>query len=324
MGKSIKIAILFLLIGGSILGLSAGYEYVKTGTFGNMFHTQDITSTQKNSLEVDQFHEIDINTISADIIIQEGSDWNVSYVLPEEEKILVAEVFQGVLRIKTELDTKWWKFMRITRTPRKMIQVTVPRGTELTDVSIHTTSGDIFLPTSKIDNLEIKTISGDIDGVDVTAGRSRIQTTSGDIEIKRFTTSESVIETISGDVEMEGALSDFVQVTTTSGDVELQGNIETVVTSSISGDFELRGTFSKITGKTTSGEYSVEGAILTSSSITTTSGDVDISLVELPSIEVQTRGSSRIKGKKSTAYFSDSPEKLTIKTTSGDVDISTK
>lgn len=325
MPKSIKFAILFVLIGVSIVGLSTGYEYIKTGRIGSsIFYNRDMSTLQTGTIQVDQFTAIDIRVIISDITIQEGSEWSASYALPESTTLLTAEVIRGVLTIKTEIDTPWWEF-RIGEYLSGSIRITVPKGTNLSDISITTISGDITLLTSTTENLSIQTISGDIEGTHIIADQSHVQTSSGEIELLGFTTNESVLETISGDVDVEEFSSESLHLTTSSGDVEIQGEIEKLIASTISGDVDLRGKFSQLTVESTSGDYSIEGSILRSSSITTISGDVELILNELPSVEIETiSGSSRVLGKKSTAYFSDNPETLSIKTTSGDIEITTK
>ncbi len=142
-----------------------------------------------------------------------------------------------------------------------------------------------------------------------------IKTASGDVYIPETKLSNIKIQTVSGDIGIISA--DTANLSSTSGDIEINE-------------------VSKLEAKTVSGEVEVN-RITNSCEIKTTSGDVDINILELTSnskistisgdVEIDTNISSYVKTETVSGEVDISNNnryaetELSIKTTSGDIEV---
>lgn len=155
---------------------------------------------------------------------------------------------------------------------------------------------EIYVPLDYTDDIYLKSISGDIKMENTNSRYVDINTTSGEISAK--TLDNTKIKSVSGDVKILAA--NTADISTVSGDIELNEvtmalNIETT-----SGDVEV-----------------LKANILRNSNIKTVSGEVEIERLNNIYVETSTRSGD-------VNVFNNnrlSNTVLTIKTTSGDIDV---
>ena len=137
-------------------------------------------------------------------------------------------------------------------------EITVPRSL---DVTVSTASGDLWLE-DLAGSQTANTLSGDISVASLGSGTSDIQ----------------VVQTKSGDV-LAAALSGNITLSTLSGDVTIDGFEGTLEVSSQSGDISVKSGRGTLRLKSMSGSISAETEEIGEGvSLTTVSGDIDLSL----------------------------------------------
>lgn len=160
-----------------------------------------------------------------------------------------------------------------------------------------------------------------------------INSASGDVLINSFPNSSVSVSTASGDIKVEGALKGkinstsgevflrdipVIDIKTISGDIDII-NVTSLEGSSVSGSVEVNGLTSYINFKTTSGDYELSNINLDmNSKLSSISGDVEINGIS--SVYVNTSTVSGDIEVNSSDRKSDI--ELSIKTTSGDIEVS--
>ena len=117
------------------------------------------------------------------------------------------------------------------------IRLQLPEAASLSDVNIHTMSGDATWRKVPSGRLEIRTASGDAEVTGASGGEIRIHSASGDIDVSGDCGRLSM-ESMSGDIDWNGA-AERVFCKTASGDVDLDGSFGEMEASSVSGDVDL-------------------------------------------------------------------------------------
>jgi Putative adhesin len=190
-------------------------------------------------------------------------------------------------------------------------RITLPSETQ---AEIQTFSGNIFAE-NVASPITVRTISGDLELSGMT-GMLKANTTSGDITLEGSNLTGAVIETTSGDVDLEGVAQN-IQVKTVSGDIDIidarEGQIELTT---ISGDIAYNGSLARET----------------QNRVTSVSGNVQVWLPYDTSLQLD---ASSVSGQTDTDFeLTGTTEErtlrgnigsgtipLTIKTTSGDVEV---
>jgi hypothetical protein len=179
----------------------------------------------------------------------------------------------------------------------------------------------------------VQTLSGDVIAEDL-ANPVTMRTTSGDIEMRGMSGTFQANST-SGDITLEDGNLASARIETTSGDVQLAGASNTIQIRTVSGNIELQDVRNGQLDLTTiSGDIEFDGSIAgnTLSHLDTVSGSVHLHFPDDSNITVD---ASSVSGAVATDFaisgvqeehvlrgaIGDGTTPLTIKTTSGDVDI---
>ncbi len=118
------------------------------------------------------------------------------------------------------------------------IRLQLPKAVSLSDVNIHTMSGDAIWRKVPADRLEIHTASGDARVENAVCRREiMIHSASGDIDVDGDCGRLSM-ESMSGDIDWRGE-ADRIFCKTASGEVDLDGSFRELDASSVSGDVDL-------------------------------------------------------------------------------------
>lgn len=198
---------------------------------------------------------------------------------------------------------------------------------------------DVYIPTTYNGNIEITSTSGDVSVQDaLVCNNFKCEETSGELEIFENLKANTVeLKSISGDIDIsKNIMADNIVMHTTSGEIEaseLQAKTYTISTTS--GDSRIYSLVGSGDISSSSGEIEVMVNDLNGNmTLTSTSGDVDLSLKETVEgyLEVGTSSgdiSGNIdfrynkNGDRATAGDEASNNRIKVQTSSGEVTINT-
>lgn len=234
-----------------------------------------------------------------------------------------------------------------------VIQLTIRIPAGFPKVSVQTVSGDVKISEIRVAGLAVQTVSGDVDLRQSHSERLKVQTVSGDVWVEEFAGSEVHAKTVSGELEWDNFSCDDFCLETTSGDIRLNcGNTGEVAAVAVSGDIEVGNVFGRrLSAKTTSGDVEIDSGFVayylaTASGdielrteenakevcATTGSGDVDMDLESVSSVEVSAevrsgecvvcdRNGMRNEVERGKCVIGQGDCKVKVKIGSGDIEI---
>lgn len=223
-----------LLLGGVLFGIGSAIDpHPGTHTDGDPASSRP-DSVHDNKVEMEQFSNVEISVIGADIYLAEGDNYSVSYKFHNREVIERLEIANDTLYLSTDYSWDWkpdhgdWH-----------VVVTVPKGTPLNIVNLSTVAGDIVVENRAYAAGSIGTTSGEVTLSSITADTVKVKTVSGAISVK-----ESKIQNLSAENK--------------TGNIQLYGEFATVSAYSVSSRCELSGSLSKSASmETVSGQITV-------------------------------------------------------------------
>ncbi len=290
------------LLGGLALLLASfwmiGFDFGKLN--GDVY-------VSKEQIVTEAFEHIDIEQIDQDIRILPATQGECKLTWRESEKLPVSvKVEDGTLCITQADERRWWDNIGIHFGDSEETGLTLylPEGEygklvlesvsgdifaskelSFSEAVMYTTSGDVSCNAQTRAGLRITTVSGEIHADHVLGGAVVLESTSGDISLSNSTPNTLKINTTSGDMELATlTVQGSVQLDASSGDIDLKrlqaGEINIEV---ISGDVEgtLIGNY-RFSAQSTSGNVRVPVSDPNAApcNIKTTSGDIDVSLVQ--------------------------------------------
>lgn len=227
--KIIIILTSLLILGTALTGIGyfmGGREPETTGSV--------LTSETK----VDQFNKIVVDVIDADVKIQHGDTFSISYRLHHMEKVEQAEVVDGTLYFVTEIERRIGWHHR-PHTEQHVITITVPDELALDSLNISTVDGDIEIDDRAIRSASLKSVSGDIELSGITADEVTCEVVSGEISVRKSNITEVTAEGKSADISFDGSL-EYADINTVSGDCRLSSDkIKNIKIKNVSGDIEV-------------------------------------------------------------------------------------
>lgn len=271
-------------------------------------------STIEYSESVSDIKDITVRLVSEDIqfVTSEGKELkivqNASYNLKESDKLEVNRTGNNISIQKPNVNHVFNMFSSFNR--RESIVIYIPLEYE-NEVRVKTVSGTICLDGINLSQIECGSTSGDI------------EMNLMDIE------NEVILETVSGDIKLDEVKSNKIDINTTSGGIKLRDNkVKFIDASTTSGDVKFQGLGNYFKINTTSGKVEIEleemFEEITSSSV---SGDIRIKIPENDGFKLKY---STISGDLKSDFNLDAGEyktgssKITLRTTSGDIDIEKK
>ncbi len=173
-----RIALLSVLAGAVLIGIGIGVG----GTYhdGYGIHLGMDNENDFYKIDLEEFHELDVDLEYGDFTIQLGEDWKIEIEnLPEDQ--FNADLNDGKLTIKTDYDSEFalfhWEIMSSSPT----ITLTVPQSHDLKKVTIQSAMGDVKLEDIKADQVEVEQAMGDIQLSDVWAESITLDQSMGDV-----------------------------------------------------------------------------------------------------------------------------------------------
>lgn len=170
--------------------------------------------------EVEEFSNIEVDVLAADIRLCPGEGWSVAYQVSDKEPIERLEVAGGTLYVETAFDPDGY----FEHSSDWHVTVTVPKDAPLSKLKLHTLSGTVALSDLSCQSASLHSLSGEVEVQNLTAGELELETASGAIETKGLSAEQLKVETVSGDLCLDGALG-ALEANTVSGALEVEGSL---------------------------------------------------------------------------------------------------
>lgn len=296
MSKALKV-ILFIGCGmipvGIIifaLGVLTGGKAGWTMEFGNggKFISSDIL---EQSQEVEDFDDLEIEVSSVDVFIMQGDEFQISYKTRSGHE---PEITQEGGTLKVRQPSRGFVMFDLGFTQDvDAYTITVPEGRSI-NLRALSSSGDIELDSLDV-YASIEASSGEVLLNDTTGERMEVSTSSGEIDGDKVKNKICCFKSSSGDINMLRMFVDEAECTTSSGDIDINNS-----------------EVGRIDCSTTSGEVEIEmqgDPDDYSWNIQTSSGDIEVNETEY---------------KKEYARTGTADKEISIRTSSGDIDVDMK
>lgn len=186
-------------------------------------------------------------------------------------------------------------------------------------LEVSSTSGDISFPVGELKELDLKSTSGNIDAEEIDSDSFQVKTSSGTINLNTVTSKQFSAESTSGNITIGEAAVKSVNVETTSGTVNIEKVSGDVDISSTSGNIQVAEgeNVTKYQVNSNSGTIRLDG-LVGGSTVKSTSGNIEATMVSIEdAIEIESTS-----GTVSIDQVSELNYKLSLKSSSGDIDVS--
>ena len=194
----------------------------------------EVASKTEGTLDLDAFTGIEVAVKAADIRLEVGKGYAVTYQLHEKEPLKEAEVVDGVLRFSTGMDP-----LKLPGGGHWSVVVTVPADAKLEKIQLTTAAGDISFSGLAFTEGTLDTKAGEILLSGVTCDTLEASAIADDITISASQIGTLTAENTADDIEVDGTFN-TVQLHSVSGDCELHGAVTTEASlETVSGDIEL-------------------------------------------------------------------------------------
>jgi len=303
--KIVLIIAIVCVIGGAALAIAALNN--ENFNFRQLGRNSDYTE-KSYEFENSEINEILIDD-DDDIILMPSDDETVKITSFENEKqyYTVNMSSDGKLSVKYKETYKWYEFLQfVFSLDQKVLTVEVPSKIYGL-VKVKSTSGDIKISDIDVSGeFEVKTVSGTVSMRNLDVGdQIEIETVSGEIEIDDIKGNEGILmKSVSGEINTSNLIiSGKMEISTTSGDLNFNDAI-------IDGNINLKSVSGEIIFK------SMQGEDITLKSV---SGDINGTLIGDP--DTYTVESHSTSGDIDVPKSKDGSNTLSVKTTSGDIEI---
>ena len=261
MNKS-KILMITLVVVLVVLGVSA--VLILSGNIG-LTYANAAQYTAGETTVTGTVENLDVDWISGNVRIEYHNGAGISVTETGNQTIAGDDQLRWWLD-GTTLRIRYAKAgrFRLFDTLEKTLTLSLPEGTGLKAVKIHTTSGNIDVPELAANETDLSVTSGNVNAAADTR-KITAKATSGNLSIRTAGKTEDVnIEITSGSISAELEDAKSAHLHSTSGDIRISGRI---------GDADI---------SATSGRISVRFDAFENLKIHVTSGDVKAVLPETP------------------------------------------
>ena len=226
MRKSIKITLIVCLI-LAVVGagcVAAGIAMGGSPSFRLDWNNRRITASDaldaRAELTPEPFTTLEIEVATADITVERGDGWALSYALSEEPELTQEN---GVLKLKGE-EHGGVNFVGVSFTPGSgpFIKITVPADAQLEEITLAAATGDMTLADLEAERIELACATGDLRLSAVTADTLLLSASTGDLVLREVTASKQVdLSTNTGEISAELNAPNGVEAESNTGDVTL-------------------------------------------------------------------------------------------------------
>ena len=226
MHKTVKTVLIICLI-LAVLGagcLIAGFALGGQPGFRLDWKNRTITAGDelkaRETLTPEAFTTLQIEVATADITVERGDAWALTYALSEEPEITQAG---GVLKLEGQehgsIGVVGFSFGK-NNSP--FVKVTVPADAALEEITLTTATGDMTLSDLEAGRIELTCATGDMTLSSVTAQTLLLTANTGDLELRNVSAAEQArLTTNTGDIDAELNAPGGVAAEANTGDVSL-------------------------------------------------------------------------------------------------------
>jgi DUF4097 and DUF4098 domain-containing protein YvlB len=218
------------LVTFSAVMFACQWDFTKLGTKPYNTNTYQIT---------EDFHNLSIDTDTADIVFAMSTDGSCSVVCYEEENLHHSVSVEKDTLVIQSIDQRSWKdhiginfgSSKITLyLPQAQYlslairestgQVEIPEAFQFRDVDIHVSTGNIELFSSVSGNLKLHTTTGNIHAKNLSAGSLELSASTGKLLMEHVIVSGSLCaKTDTGDIRLDACDAETLQIQTDTGDI---------------------------------------------------------------------------------------------------------
>lgn len=176
---------------GGHLGFAVNYKDRSTTTSESSFN--------ESEAGVFSFKNLKVDVSAADVTVAYGDDYGISYGFYDDQVLkMEAQDDTFVVTSKNEdgffgVDFLWEE--------SQYVKITVPEGTKLDTIFIHTSAGDIELSEVTCKKLDAKSSAGDVTLTDNRIESGTITSSAGDIKFTDLDTDDLEIHASAGNAE---------------------------------------------------------------------------------------------------------------------------
>lgn len=216
--------IVTLIAGACFTGAGIAFGGTLHDGFGIHYGFSSRSSSKKTqTLPVDAFSSLTIDLTMGDIEVKEGAGFEVKIKdIPEDEYHVSIE--QDTLKITT---SQTWKFSIHMNALDYKVSVTVPKGTALENINIHSSMGDVTLDTINCTYVNIDQDMGDIDIRESKVnGDVEVDNRMGDIKFAGQVLGNMKVDDAMGDIKLllNGSEAEYsYDLSTSMGDIKING-----------------------------------------------------------------------------------------------------
>ncbi len=302
-----------------------GITLIISGFDISSFSTVKVRTKKEISRPMGEEINLNVKTSDSDIIVKKSNDEQIKVTYYENDYITYDFLNdEGTFYITETDNRRWYEYLQISiGIQYNPLTVEIPNNA-WENISINTSSGDIYFSEIDCEKLETKSSSGEVKVNNINArSEFSVNTSSGDIELLNMSTGKLSVENSSGETEISGV--------NTSSDMKIKSS---------SGDISVKecGLSYQLIIDTSSGETELSDIAANNMTINSKSGDVEFSRTDAFDYKIKTSSGNvegTIKGDENTFSFdtdtssgdisvpsqSSGDRLFTAKTSSGDIEI---
>lgn len=205
--------------------------------YGGTFSLFSVGGMVSDTIELDEYEELEVDMSSYDLIISRGSAYGIEYVAENGREPKVTNK-DGKLQIKQPSKPLFSLGVKLGKGDA-YYKIFVPSDAKEISLKVHSSSGDVTLDRIPVSG-EVKTSSGDILINDIEGSMLAVETSSGEIDADKVKTKVLSGGTSSGEVELFRIEADDITCNTSSGDISINNSeAATVTCHASSGEVEI-------------------------------------------------------------------------------------
>jgi len=281
--------ILLVLVAILFVGLAGNFDLGRLFNFNLGSYTYanaELYSVGASSINAADIRSVEIHWVNGGVdIVQSGADYvtftedYAGTLEPDEQLRYMVDGGKLIIQYRAPLSGvfNWGGSFK------KTLTVKLPRGLELSDVTVRCVSAKIDADGVTANVADLKSTSGSVSARSFDCGNITLSSTSGSVSARDCTARLTLTATsTSGSVTVDNSTANEIYAKSISGSVTVNGTSETLSAKTTSGRVSAAGSFGDVTAASVSGSVSVTpGAGVRYVKASSTSGSVSITLPDL-------------------------------------------
>ena len=195
-----------------------GYMDGDYSIFG--FFSDGKTESIVKDVDLDSFSSVNITGAIMDVEIRKGDSFKLHYECNKEKFIPEYVVENGNLKI-TQKKSSGFTLFSFSSNAKCMIVLTVPDGTNLSDLKISSDTGDLIISDIVVEKANIETDTGDVKVNNANLGNLIADTDTGDIIFDGDTLADVKMTSDTGDITIKNSTMAGVEIESDTGDIKV-------------------------------------------------------------------------------------------------------